>query len=47
METCAKCRQPMICGHAVMIDVRIHCRLCCLCTAELIAALGQVPEEAR
>jgi hypothetical protein len=45
MESCAICGQPMICGHTLGIDGgRRLWRVCCLCTAELIARLDPVKE---
>lgn len=48
MEICAKCKQPVICGHSISLDaLRRTWRLCCLCAAELIAQFDREQEDAR
>ena len=47
METCARCHQPMTCGHTLTLDAcRKTWRLCCLCTGELTTTLDRQPAPA-
>ena len=46
-EKCSDCGADVVCGHSIALDsTRRLWRLCCLCTAELIARFDGAKEAA-